>query len=223
MPGEDLIDFPAVKRRSVVAFEEQGCAVIFESGFEERRDLCSVFDRADERVDAIARGEVMERDDFPAVVIGGVNGPGQVGPEPMNAFHGLNFLLSHLPGEHLYPAPGDTLHKLPMKGSGAGGTEPAVGKLLKLTEKLRAQRLALSGPGRLHRRLSRTESLFPTHQTGVWHLRAEFSPTQLQRLSGLFKLGNDRRYHLEFFFVEEPRTLRDSSIDLIIWRSFSFC
>lgn len=76
--------------------------MISEGGFEEGGDLRAIFDRADEGIHAIARSQIMERDDFPAVVVGGVGGPSEVGPEPMDAFHGLNFVMSDLPGEGLH-------------------------------------------------------------------------------------------------------------------------
>lgn len=95
--------------------------MLFEGGFEEGGDLSAILERADQGIDAITRGQIVERDDFPAVVIGGVSGPGQVGPQPMDAFHGLNFVLSDLPSERLHLPTGDALRELVMKGSSAGG------------------------------------------------------------------------------------------------------
>ena len=115
----------------------------------------AIFDRADEGIHAIARSQVMERDDFPAVIIGGVSGPGQVGPEPVNAFHGLNFVVSDLPGEGLDLTTGDALGELAMQISRAGGARAAVRQLVKLTEEPRAHRLGLFRAGRLHRWLAR--------------------------------------------------------------------
>src|SRR5688572_16826682 len=61
----------------------------------------------------------MEGNDFPTVVIGSVGGPGQVGPEPMDAFHRLKFVLSHLPGEGSDLTARDAWRELTMQLSGA--------------------------------------------------------------------------------------------------------
>ena len=95
--------------------------MLFEGGFEEGGDLRAIFDRADEGIDAIARSQVVERDNFPAVVLGGVSGPGQVGPQPMDAFHGVNFVVSDLPRECLDLAARDAWRELPVKVRGARG------------------------------------------------------------------------------------------------------
>lgn len=110
-----------------------------------------------------------------------------------------------------------------MKISRAGGAGSAVRQLLKLAEELRAQRDSLFRAGRLYGHLARTQATFPAHDAGVGNFGAEFAPAQVQLLIGSLKFGNGRRYHVEFFFVEEPRTDRGSSMALIIWRNFSFC
>src|SRR5688500_11406796 len=88
------------------------------------------------------------------MVIGSVSRPGQIGAEPVNAFHGLKLVMSVLPNERSQVAAGDTLGELAMQIGGAAGAGSAVGELLKLAEELRTQGLALFRPGRLHRRLA---------------------------------------------------------------------
>ncbi len=95
--------------------------MLLEGRFEEGGDLSAILDRADQGIDAITRGQVVQRDNFPAVIFGGVSGPGQVGPQPMDAFHGLNFVLSDLPSERLHLTTGDAMRELAMKGGSAGG------------------------------------------------------------------------------------------------------
>ena len=221
--GQHLINFAAVEGRAVVALEEQGRAVLFESGFEEGGDLRAVLGGTDDGIDAVARGQVVERDDFPAVICGGVGGPGEVGPEPVDAFHGLKLVLSELPGERLDPTAGDALREEAMQIAGAAGARPALGELLEPAEELRAQGLALFRPGRAHRRLALAQPPLPAHEGGVRELGAQFAPAQVELLVSLRQFGNHRRDHLEFFFVAEPRTDRGSAMALIIWRSFSFC
>ena len=119
--------------------------MVFEGSFEEGGDLRAIFDRADKGIHAIARSQVMEGDDFPAVVIGGVSGPGQVGPEPMDAFHGLNFVMSDLPGEGLHLTTRDALGELAMQIGGAVGAGSAVRHSPLGT--LGPKGLALQGPG----------------------------------------------------------------------------
>src|SRR5688572_30790147 len=165
----------------------------------------------------------MKGNDFPTVVIGSVGGPGQVGPEPMDAFHRLKFVLSHLPGEGSDLTARDAWRELTMQLRGAARAGAAVGELLELTEELRAQRPSFFRARCLQRGLTCAQPSFPTHDAGVRELRAEFTPVQVQLFPGLLKFGNDRRYHLEFFFVAEPRTDRGSAMALTIWRSFSFC
>ena len=147
----------------------------------------------------------MKRDDFPAVVTGGVGGPGEVGAEPVDAFHGLNLVMSDLPGEGLDLAAGDALGEVAMQAGGAAGARWAVAESFELAEELRAQGLGLFGARVLHGWLAFGQAPFPTHESGVRDFRAEIAPVQMQSLMSLLKFGNDRRYHLEFFFVEEPR------------------
>ena len=96
----------------------------------------------------------MERDDFPAMVIGSVGGPGEVGAEPVDAFHGLKLVVSILPGERLDLAAGDAVGELALQIGGAAGAGSAVGELMELAEELRTQRLHLFRSGRLHQRLA---------------------------------------------------------------------
>lgn len=121
----------------------------------------------------------MEGDDFPAVVIGGVSGPGQVGPEPMDAFHGLNFVMSDLPDEGLHLTTRDALGELAMQIGGAVGAGSAVRQLVKLTEELRAQRHSLFRARRLYRHPAFAQPSLPAHNTRVGNFSAEFAPAQV--------------------------------------------
>jgi len=57
--------------------------------FEVGGDLAAIEPVSDQRPDPVARGEVLNGDDLPAVtVFGGINGPGQSRLEPVDVFHG---------------------------------------------------------------------------------------------------------------------------------------
>lgn len=80
-----------IEGRAVVAFEEEGRAVLAEEPFQMGGDLGAVELLREQGGKAIARGEVLNGDEERAVgaVFGGVAGPGQAGVEPVDAFQGV--------------------------------------------------------------------------------------------------------------------------------------
>ena len=87
--GQDRIHLLIIEGRTVVPFEEQRWAVLTKQTFEVGGDLAAIEPVSDQRPEPVARGEVLNGDDLPAVtVFGGVNGPGQSRLEPVDVFHG---------------------------------------------------------------------------------------------------------------------------------------
>lgn len=129
--GQHVIHRVMIKRRTIVAFEEQRCAVLAEEAFQMGRDLVAPEPVGDQRPEAIAGGEVLEGDDVMAhdPIFGRVAGPGQPGPKPVNAFHGGKLILPiilHQPGER---APGEGGGEPQVKCPGALRADAAVVQL----------------------------------------------------------------------------------------------
>lgn len=93
--GHHLIHLLVIKRGTVVAFEEQRRTVLTEEAFQMPCDLATVQPVGDQRPEAIARGQLLHGNDLAAgiTVLGGVAGPGQSGPKPLDAFHGQESIL----------------------------------------------------------------------------------------------------------------------------------
>ena len=68
--------------------------MLTEQAFEMGGDLPAIQPVADQWPEPIARGQVLDGDDLPAAltVFGGVAGPGQSRPEPVNVFHGMKLI-----------------------------------------------------------------------------------------------------------------------------------
>ena len=92
--AHDFIHGVMIEGRTVVAFEEQRRAVLPEEAFQMGGDLPPFLLAADQRPEAVARGEILDGDDEHAVlaVFGGVARPDEPRMEPVNVFHGLELI-----------------------------------------------------------------------------------------------------------------------------------
>ena len=92
--AHDIVDILIIEGRTVVAFEEQRRTMLPEEAFQMGGDLPALQLAADQRPEAVARGEILDGDDEHAVlaVFGGVARPDEPRMKPVNVFHGLELI-----------------------------------------------------------------------------------------------------------------------------------
>ena len=91
-------------------------------------DLTAVEPVGDQGVKAIAAGQVLHGNDLTTAwsVFGGVDGPGQAGPEPLNVFHRGELVLPELANQNPKVAAGDGSGKALVELRGSAGAPAAV-------------------------------------------------------------------------------------------------
>ncbi len=146
-------------------------------------------------------GEVAQGSDFDFLraVLGGVQGPGGLGHQPVNAFHGVESVLALLGHPFLEATAGDGVRPLAPQGGGAGGAPAVRIQLLDLAlERRGVQRRFFPGSRVCDGRLAALGTGAPAQHGGTGQeVAAEFLPAELT--PGLLQCFEDARDHFDFF------------------------
>jgi len=200
--GEEFIDGMMVEGGTVVAFEEQRCAVLAEEVFEVRGDLATVEPISDQRCEAITRGKVLHRDDQGAgrAVFGGIAGPGEPGPEPVDVFHGVELRPPKVLHQPTELPPRETRRKPRVEFRRAVRAATPVGQLAQERVKLRpVERHGFLGAGTLPHGQALALALAPAHEAGVRHGLAQLAPGRVTLVFHKVELVQDLADHFGFF------------------------
>src|SRR5206468_9392140 len=157
----------------------QGCAVLAEETFEMRGNLAAVELVGEQWREAIARSEVLDGNDQATIrpVFGGITGPGESRPEPVDVFHGEELI----PPKVLHQRPELPPRKTPCEARVEfGRTVRAHATVMQLAQeriKLRpVERHGFLGTEGLPDGQAAALALPPAHDAGVRHEVAELAP-----------------------------------------------
>lgn len=167
-------------------------------------DLKAVELVGDQRSEAIAGGEVLDGDDQGPVgaVFGGVAGPGQAGPKPVEVFHGGELIPPKVLHQRPELAAGETRRETRVAFPGAVRAHPTVVQLAQERIKLRpVQRHGFLGTGTLPHRFAAPLASAPAHDAGVGHEVAEPAPRGVSDPFAGVELVQDLADHFGFFLA----------------------
>jgi len=177
--AQDFIHGVMIEGRTVVAFEEQRRAVLAEQAFEMGGDLPAFLLAADQRPEAVARGEILHGDDEGTVraVFGGIAGPDEARMEPVNVFHGVELSPPIILHQRRELTAGEAAGEPLEEFAGAPGAHAAMLQLAQERLKPRpVQRVQRLGSGRQAHGFSESLALPPAHDAGVGHEVADLPP-----------------------------------------------